>query len=883
MRVLIFIFTCLCFHSLLAVENRAPGAGNPYPIACRTDHLVNPLGIDNPAPRLSWQVADPRTKASQSAWQLLVGTDSLELTKGIANQWDSGRITSDVILVSYAGKELQPFTRYYWQVKVWDHKRKVHTSGIQWFETGIMNETDRKGRWIDDGREKDEPAAPYFRKEFSLTKNIQSARAYIAAAGLYELYINGEKTGNHRLDPMFTRYDRRNLYVSYDLTPQLKKGINVAGVVLGNGWYNHQSKAVWNFDQAPWRARPTFSMDIRIRYQDGSEEIIATGTDWKTAFGKYTLNSIYTGEHVDFNLERKGWNLPGFNDEEWEQASLREAPSPTLSAQQLQPIRNVKQYSPASFRKMNDTTYVVDFGQNMAGTTGLTIRGEKGTVVKLKHGERLYSDGRVDVSNIDVYYRGDKAVEPFQTDVLTLNGEHNEFMASFNYKGFRYVEITANRPVELTDKDIKAYFMHSDVARRGSITASYPLIEKLQEAANNSYLSNLMGYPTDCPQREKNGWTGDGHFAIEAALYNFDGITVYEKWLADHRDEQREDGVLPDIIPTGGWGYGTHNGLDWTSTIAIIPWNLYLFYGDSKALADNYENMKRYVDYVNNNYPDGLTTFGRGDWVPVRSESNKELTSSVYYFTDATIVAKAAELLGKPEDARHYSALASKIKDAVNTRFLNRETGMYASGTQTELSVPLYWQLVPEEMKARVAFNLNAAVEKTNYHLDVGVLGAKAILNALSENGYAETAYKLAIQNTYPSWGWWIENGATTLLENWDLNATRDISDNHMMFGEIGAWFYKGLGGIYPDPESPGFRNIQLRPYIPEGLDSFNSQHLSPCGLIESGWTRKGKNLIYRAVIPPNATASLEFPSWTGRAKKTLKAGTYTFRLKEKN
>jgi alpha-L-rhamnosidase len=392
-----------------------------------------------------------------------------------------------------------------------------------------------------------------------------------------------------------------------------------------------------------------------------------------------------------------------------------------------------------------------------------------------------------------------------------------------------------------------------------------------------------MGYPTDCPQREKNGWTGDGHFAIEAALYNFDGITVYEKWLADHRDEQREDGVLPDIIPTGGWGYGTHNGLDWTSTIAIIPWNLYLFYGDSKALADNYENMKRYVDYVNNNYPDGLTTFGRGDWVPVRSESNKELTSSVYYFTDATIVAKAAELLGKPEDARHYSALASKIKDAVNTRFLNRETGMYASGTQTELSVPLYWQLVPEEMKARVAFNLNSAVEKTNYHLDVGVLGAKAILNALSENGYAETAYKLAIQNTYPSWGWWIENGATTLLENWDLNATRDISDNHMMFGEIGAWFYKGLGGIYPDPESPGFRNIQLRPYIPEGLDSFNSQHLSPCGLIESGWTRKGKNLIYRAVIPPNATASLEFPSWTGRAKKTLKAGTYTFRLKEKN
>ena len=278
--------------------------------------------------------------------------------------------------------------------------------------------------------------------------------------------------------------------------------------------------------------------------------------------------------------------------------------------------------------------------------------------------------------------------------------------------------------------------------------------------------------------------------------------------LADHRDEQQPNGVLPDIIPTGGWGYGTDNGLDWTSTIALIPWNIYMFYGDHKLLADCYENIKRYVDYVDRTSPTGLTSWGRGDWVPVKSHSSKELTSSVYFYVDTKILANAAKMFNKTEDYKYYSALANKIKNAINDKFLNRETGIYGSGVQTEQSVPLQWGIVPEELKRKVARNLAKQVEAAGFHLDVGVLGAKAILNALSENGEAETAYKLAAQDTYPSWGCWIANGATTLLENWDLNATRDISDNHMMFGEIGGWFYKGLGGIFPDPENPGFKTF---------------------------------------------------------------------------
>ncbi|MET0465434.1 MAG: alpha-L-rhamnosidase C-terminal domain-containing protein [Chitinophagaceae bacterium] len=454
------------------------------------------------------------------------------------------------------------------------------------------------------------------------------------------------------------------------------------------------------------------------------------------------------------------------------------------------------------------------------------------------------------------------------------------------------MEIVSDKPVKIEKNDLVAYFMHSDVAVSGQINSSNTLLNKIWEATNNSYLSNLFGYPTDCPQREKNGWTGDGHFAIESGLYNFDGITVYEKWMADHRDEQQPNGVLPDIIPTGGWGYGTANGTDWTSTIAIIPWNLYLFYGDLTPLKENYENIKRYVNYVEGISPAGLTTFGRGDWVPVKSTSSLELTSSIYFYVDANILAKTAKLLNRKEDQQRYTLLADKIKKAINAKYFDRVKKIYGSGVQTELSMALYWKIVPEEYTAAVADNLAKRVIADNLHLDVGVLGAKAILNALSENGHADIAYQLAVQSTYPSWGWWIQNGATTLYENWDIDAARDISQNHMMFGEVGGWFYKGLGGIYPDERAPGFRNIKLHPGFVAGLDSFSASHQSPNGKITSSWKRMGGSIMYEVQIPANASASVQLPSVVKKAKlngkdiaveKAIKlaAGSYTITFAE--
>lgn len=864
------------FFVFLAVFFSGKGvyAQNTKLVNLRVEHLPAPLGIDQAHPRFTWQFETTKSDFKQTAYEIYVNSDSLATLKGDKNLYKKGRISEDQPLTYYEGENLQAFTKYYWKVKAWDEGGNTVESTVSSFETGMMTSSNWQGSWISDGQDITVKPAPYFRKTFSTSKPIKSARAYIAVGGLYELYINGQRIGNHRLDPAYTRFDRRNLYVSYDVTKQVREGGNAVGVLLGNGWYNHQSTAVWFFDKAPWRARPTFCMDLRITYVDGSVETIVSDKTWKTNTGPLIFNSIYTAEHYDARLAQKGWDQADFNDSTWKEVFYRAAPSQHIVSQAMHPIRNVTPLKAKSLHQVNDTTYVFDFGTNISGVTSLQIQGEAGTVVRLKHGERIYDNGHVDISNIDQHYRPTDDKDPFQTDIVILSGGEDHFMPAFNYKGFQYVEVTSSRPVNLVEESLSAYFMHSDVPQIGTIHASNPVINKIWEATNRSYLSNLFGYPTDCPQREKNGWTGDAHIAVETGLYSFDAITIYEKWLADHRDEQQANGVLPSIIPTGGWGYEWGNGPDWTSTIALIPWNIYLFYGDSKLLKDSYGGIKRYVDHIDATYPSGLTTWGLGDWVPVKSKSPVELSSSIYYYVDATILAKAAKLFGKEEDAKRYEQLCLKIKDAINTKYLNKETGIYGQGVQTELSMPLFWDIVPETLREKVAKNLADRVAADHYHLDVGLLGTKAILNALSENGYADVAYKVAAQEDYPSWGWWIKNGATTLYENWNIQSAHDISLNHIMFGEIGAWLYKGLGGIKPDPEKPGFKHVLIEPHFVEGLENFEASHIGPHGKITTRWERKGKHIKLWLTIPPNSDGTLTLPSGE---KRTLAAGSHEF------
>lgn len=852
-RLIAVTISCCLFLS-------SRGQSSVYDLKC--DYLNNPVGIDNPHPRFTWKMLDNRNDILQSACQLIVGTDSLEVLRGNGNSWIMPETNTADNLVEYKGKPLQPFTRYYWTVRAWNNHRQQTTAAVASFETGMMQMGNWKGTWISDTKNIQVKPAPYFRKTFNTTKKIKSARAYIVVAGLYELYINGQEIGDQRLNPMYTRFDARNLYVTYDVTQALQSGRNAIGVILGNGWYNHQSMAVWNFERAPWRDRPAFCLDLRITYEDGSVETITSDKSWKTTLSPIIYNSIYTGQHYDARKEQPGWNTPGFDDSQWERVINRKAPSGNIVAQVLQPIRYVEKLSPVTIAQKTDTSWLVNFGKNISGITQLTLDGDSTTVVRVIHAERLNKAGDIDQSNVDYFLSTPtRETDPFATDIYWLNGKGPQTYApKFDYKGFQYAYITSNKPIRLTKENIAAYFMHSDVPPVGKVNTSNELLNKIYAATNAAYLSNLLGYPTDCPQREKNGWTGDAHIASEMGIYNFEAITVYEKWLADLRDEQQPNGVLPSIVPTGGWGYEWGNGPDWTSAIAIIPWNVYLFYGDTKILRDNYDNIKRYVDHITDLYPGGLTDWGLGDWAPLKSKSPVELTSSTYYYVDADILARTAKILDKPEDYATYTALAKKIKDAINAKYLNKEKALYGSGYQTELSVPLYWGIVPDSLKQRVAANLADSVAANKYFLDVGILGAKAILSALSDNGQAEAAYRLAAQQEFPSWGWWIRNGATTLYENWNITLERDLSLNHIMFGEIGAWFFKGIAGIKPDEKNPGFKNVRLTPNFVTGLEHFTATHQGPYGNIISSWKRAGKAIHYTVTIPANSSATIHFP-----------------------
>lgn len=860
----IFVLTVLLVLSVCVYANNSIDN-----LQC--EHLVAPIGVDNPNPRLSWQLQDIKAQAS---YQVFTGMDSSALWQ--QPTWNSGKINNSSMLVTYGGNALLPFKKYYWGIKIWDDKGVEYTSAVSSFEMGMMSINQWQGAWITDGHDVQEKRAASFRKTINVSKTITKARAYIAAGGLFELYVNGAKTGDQRLDPMFTRYDRRILYVTYDITGQIISGENTFGIMLGNGWFNHQPPAVWFFDEAPWRARPKFCMDIKLSYSDGTEETIGTNNTWKYAYNEITQNNIYTGEVHDARLAQPGWMTNNFADTAWRNIIYTSAPSKNIVSQLLQPIRDVDTVYAAGIKQVNDSTWIFNMGRNISGVAELKVSGNAGIPAKLIYGERLDSLGFVDQSNIIVHYRPKPGSDPFQEDVFILSGKGEEtFRALFNYKGFQYVQVVCDRSVQLNQNSLKAYFMHSDVPQRGYISSSSDLLNKIWQATNNSYLSNLVGYPTDCPQREKNGWTGDAHIAVETGLYNYDGITVYEKWLADLRDAQEPNGVLPAIVPTALWGYDWANGPDWTSSIAIIPWNIYLFYGDTLLLKQSYNATKQYVDHITGMSPDGLTDWGLGDWIPIKSVATKELATSIYYYVDADILTKAATLSGNTADASKYDALRKKIKNAINAKYLNRETGLYANGYQTELSMPLYWGIVPDDMKAKVAANLAKRVQE-DAQLDVGLLGSKAILNALTENGYADIAYSLASRDTYPSWGWWIKNGATTLYENWRIDNASDVSMNHIMFGEIGAWYYKALGGIYPDEKEAGFKHIILKPNFVNGLKQFEAKHQSPYGWIISKWKKEKGSIQYEVEIPSNSTATLYLP---GSKPTMLSAGKHEFNI----
>jgi alpha-L-rhamnosidase len=849
----------------LAMTMRLSANAAIEPIDLRCENLVTPIDIQTPAPRLSWALKSRDRGARQTAYRIQVCSvrdpNGLEAFARIdkPDLWDSGKVASDETLhIPYAGKRLASGQQYLWLVTVWDEKNKS-TFAYSGFEMGLLDPSDWHGRWI--GRTEDTAyrPAPLLRKSFGVRSKIKRATIYICGLGYHELSLNGKKVGDHHLDPGYTRFDRRALYAVHDVTKQLRVGKNAVGVILGTGWLNVHTKAVWYFDKAPWRQAPKLLMEMRIEYEDGSEQRVVTDRTWKTAEGPIVYDSIYGGETYDARREIPGWDTPGFNDSKWDAALDVKPAGGKLVAQQMPPIRKKAALTPVKLTEPKPGVFIYDLGQNLAGHARFTASGPAGAKIKLRYGEKLKADGTLDTSGIDQHQIKTDPGFRFQTDEFILRGAGTEtFEARFTYHGFQYVEVTGF-PGKPTLDNLRAVFVHTDVPPAGAFECSNDLLNKIQRATRMAYFSNLQSIPTDCPHREKNGWTGDAHLAAEQALLNFAPAAFNAKWINDLDDEMRPTGELPGIVPSSGWGYEWGNGPAWDSAFLLIPWYTYLYTADTRILTDHYPKFKRYVDYLTTRAKNGIVGIGLGDWVPYKTVTPEEVTSTGYYYVDTKIVAETARLMGNHADARKYSDLAVAIRKAFNAKFFKPETASYSNGGQTALSCALYQGFVEPQHREKVLANLVAAVEKNDSHIDTGILGAKYLLNALLENGRADVAYRIASQRTNPSWGWWIDQGATTLWESWP---GANDSRNHIMFGDISAWFYKALGGIRPDPAAPGFKRFTIQPEIVGDLKWVKTSYRSARGTIVSNWAYDSgrRMLVMDVAVPPNTTATIHVP-----------------------
>lgn len=1009
----------------------------------RCESMVNPLGLDEAQPRLSWAMDDPRRGARQTAYRIVVASTPEKLASVDGDLWDTGRVESDrSIHVPYAGKPLASHQRCHWKVQIWDAEGKATAWGepalwtigiregdpwgaewvahsapaarqlpeghpgndlaldaahwiwcakqgtavarpkgtayfrktidlpsdasVTWayiaiaaddhfrlfldgdkisesepercaarealevelterlrpgrnvfaldvenFETGpaglaaklvvalsdgrrITSATDGswkatakpagKPAWLSpDLDDADWPAAesigpvgtapwgtpsagyrpgwrqkapsPIFRKAFRVDKPLRSAMLHICGLGYHEAHVNGQKVGDRCLDPAFTRYDRRALYATHDVTRLLREGDNAIGVMLANGWLNMHTRTTWNFDQSPWRKEPMLLAQLRIEFADGSSQTIATDGSWRANTGPLLNDSIFQGEVYDARREAAiaGWDAPGFDDSRWSAPRIVAGPGGRIAAQSMPPIRVTETIEPASVTEPRPGTFVVDMGRAIAGWAQLRASGPAGTEITLRYGERLDDKGLVERKEISKFtFAG-----PFQTDAYILRGEGEEtWEPRFVYHGFRYVQVEGF-PGKLAKHNLRGRFAHTDFPSAGSFECSDDLANKIQAMTLASYRANYHGYPTDCPHREKNGWTGDAHLAAEQAMYNWDNGPAYAKWIQDIHDEQREFGEICAIIPTSGWGYQWGNGPAWDSAFLLIPWYMHLYQGDDRILERHLDRMRRYVDYLTARSHEGVVSFGLGDWLPAKTLTPAPLTSTGYYHNDARVVSFAARLAGLAPDAAKYARLADGIRGAFNREF-GKPDGEYANGSQTALSCALHHDLVPADVRARTVARLAASVENSGGHLDCGILGVKYLFRALSDNGHHELAWRAATQKDFPGFGAWLPEGATTLWEDWPGKASR----MHIMFGDISAWFYQYLAGIRPDPEKPAFKHAIIRPMPAGDLKWVRAHTDTPHGRLRSAWKKENDGTLSLEIeIPANTTATILVPS----------------------
>jgi alpha-L-rhamnosidase len=766
---------------------------------------------------------------------------------------------------------------------------------------GLLQPDLWKASWVTLGSEPDvigSKPCQYFRKDFSVSKKIKSARVYITSLGLYQLFLNGQKVSSDLFTPGWTSYNKRIQYQTYDVTSQLQAK-NAIGAIVGDGWY--RGNIGWGNVNGYYGHKAALLAQLQIEYTDGTSDLVTTNTDWKVSNGPIRASDIYNGETCDARLEMPGWDKPGFNDSKWETASVLDHTKSTLIAPQGDAVKITEELKPVKIITTPKGEVVFDMGQNMVGWVKLSVSGNRGDTITLKFAEVLDKEGNFYTANL----RKAKA-----TDQFILNGVGEEtFEPHFTFHGFRYVQLIGYKKEPALDM-ITGEVIHSDMTPTGSFACSNPLINQLQHNIQWGQKGNFLDVPTDCPQRdERLGWTGDAEVFSMTAAYNFDVAAFYTKWLGDVSADQLPDGKLPHVIPdvlNGGGG-----STAWADASVIVPWTTYLTYGDKRILEVQYPSMKAWVDYMKGRAGDKLLWTGDehfGDWLAfatTRSDypgaiTDKDLIATAYFSYSSGLLAKIAQIIGKTEDAKFYGDLSENIKKAFRHEFVT-PSGRLVSDTQTAYCLALAFHLLPENQVPEAADYLAADVKKFG-HLTTGFVGTPLLCQTLSDYGHADLAFMLLNRTKYPSWLYPVTQGATTIWERWDGQKPdgtfQDVgmnSFNHYAYGAIGEWLYTYVAGINIDPKQPGYKHILLAPHPGGGLTDAEANFESVYGKIKSSWKLDGNDMVYEITVPANTTATVTLPgakagqvtmngqpapvkSGDGSASIDVGSGSYAFR-----
>jgi alpha-L-rhamnosidase len=726
-------------------------------------------------------------------------------------------------------------------------------------------------------------SAVMLRKEFTVAKPVRRAMVYYSGLGLSELWLNGAKVGDHVLSPGLTDYDKHVLYETFDVTSRLKPGANAAGLWLGNGRY-HAPRLKGNPDTRNF-GDPKAILEIHIEYADGSTGVILTDPTWRaTDSGPIRANNEYDGEEYDARRDLPLWSKPGFADGFWKPSAVAAAPAGALVPQTAEPLRVVETLRPVSVRKLAANVYIFDMGQNMVGWARLHVQGREGTRVVLRFAETLRPDGSLYTENL----RSARA-----TDTYTLKGGGPEvWEPRFTYHGFRYVEVTGY-PGEPDAGAVEGRVVHDDMTRLADFTSSSELLNRIHRNMFWGIRGNYRSIPTDCPQRdERQGWLGDRSQVSRSETYMFDVAAFYSKWIRDLEDSQRGDGAIPDVSPNY-WPFYNDN-LTWPGTLLFLPGTLYDQYGDRGPLEHAWPFMNRWLDHIRTYAKSNLMPKDTyGDWcVPpenprlIHSQdaariTDKTLIGTAYLYKLLTLMSRYARLLDRPTEAAAFDREAAQVEAAFQAKFFKPASSIYDNGTQTSSILPLSFGMIPPEYRAPVVKTLTERIAReSDNHVGVGLVGAQWLMRTLSDNGYADLAYTIATQKTYPGWGYMVERGATTIWELWNGDTADPAmnSGNHVMqIGDLAVWMYEYLAGIRSDPDAPGFRHILIRPYPAGDLTFVKASHQTPYGAIISSWKRDGGTFTLDVTIPPNTTATVTLPNGE---KNEVESGTYSFQMK---